>query len=389
MDIHELAKKHEEYLLTLRRTFHQNPELSHQEHGTAARIRAELDGMGLPWEAVEETGTVAWLDTGRPGRSLAIRADIDALPMQEEVDWEYRSLVPGVMHACGHDVHTATLLTAAKCLCELRDELCGVVYFCFENAEEIAGGGAKSMVAWLRDRGGVDQVIGNHMEGSLAPGCAWVRSGTANAGNCHWRVVIRGRGGHGSRPDAAVDPIRIACRVLDRLTQIPSNHHDPFDPLVVSPCMIHGGTAYNIIPDECVIEGNLRFFSPAALEEVLAQMERVSRGIAESEGASAELHNVSSCPPVVNDPAVAERCRRIMEQVGLRVVESDGPGMASDDFALFPAAFPGCYVNIGARSDRPGTSHVIHNTRLFLEESAFLPIAEFFTAFAADLLGAE
>ena len=389
MDIHELVKKHETYLITLRRHFHQHPELSNREFETAARIRSELDEMGLPWDAVGGTGTVAWLDTGRPGRTLALRADIDALPMNEEIEWEYRSQTPGVMHACGHDVHTATLLAAAKCLCERKDDLTGTVFFCFENAEEIAGGGAADMVAYLKSRGGVDQVIGNHMEGVMASGCGSVRSGTANAGNCHWRVTVRGRGGHGSRPDEAVDPIRIACRVLDRLTQIPSNHHDPFDPLVISPCIIRGGTAFNIIPDECVIEGNLRYFSIPALDRVLAQMDRIAKGIAESEGASAQVERISSCPPVVNDAAAAEKCREIMEKSGLRVEAPERPVMASDDFALFLTSFPGCYVNIGARSGRPDASPIPHNTWFFLDESGFLPITEFFVRYALDFLAKE
>ena len=387
MDIHELVKKHEAYLLALRRHFHRHPELSHREFETAARIRAELEAMGLPYDAVGGTGTVAWLETGRPGKAMAFRADIDALPMNEEIDWEFRSQTPGVMHACGHDVHTATLLAAAKCLCEQKDALTGTVFFCFENAEEIAGGGAADMVEYLKSRGGVDRVISNHMAGAVAPFCGSARSGAANAGNCHWRVTVRGRGGHGSRPDEAVDPIRIACRILDRLTQIPSNHHDPFDPLVISPCVIRGGTAFNIIPDECVIEGNLRYFSVPALDQVLAQMDRIAGGIAESEGAEATVERISSCLPVVNDPAISEKCREIMEKSGIRVETPELPAMASDDFAVFLAAFPGCYVNIGARSDRPDASPVPHNSRFFLDESGFLPITEFFVRCALDFLG--
>ena len=386
MNIHELAKKYEEYMLDLRHYFHMHPELSLQEENTSLRIQKELDEMGIPYEVVGCRNVVAKLEGGKPGKKLAIRADIDALPMEEEIDWEYKSTVPGVMHACGHDVHTATLLAAAKCLCEVKEELAGTVYLCFQVAEETSGGGPEDIVAYLKEHGGVDQVISNHVMASIPGGVMLTNSGPMFAGNCQWRITVTGKGGHGSRPDLAVDPLRPAAMILNQITTIPVNYFDPFNTLVISPCMIHGGTAYNIIPDECYIEGNLRHFHANELDGVLAQMEKIAKNTAEAFGATAKLEKIASCPPVENDKEVTDTCIRIAKEVGIEVVKAEKPNMGSDDYGHFNNAFPGCYVSIGAQSDRPDASGNHHNTKFFLDEKAFLPIVEFFTAYAVDYL---
>ena len=386
MNVHELAKKYEGYMLDMRHYFHMHPELSLQEENTSLRIQKELEEMGLPYEVVGCRNVVAKLEGGKPGKRLAIRADIDALPMQEEIDWEYKSTVPGVMHACGHDVHTATLLATAKCLCDIKDELAGTVYLCFQVAEETSGGGPEAIIAYLKEQGGVDQVISNHVMAASPAGVIVANSGPMFAGNCQWRITVTGRGGHGSRPDLAVDPLRPAAMILNQVTTIPVNYFDPFNTLVISPCMIHGGTAYNIIPDECYIEGNLRYFHANELDDVLAQMGKIAQNTADAFGATAKIEKIASCPPVENDPVVTEECIRAAEKVGLKVVKPDQPNMGSDDFGHFNMSFPSCYVSIGAKSDMPGTSCNHHNTKFFLDEKGFLPIVEYFTTFAVDYL---
>jgi len=386
MVIKALVRRQEKYLLALRNDFHMHPELSMMERQTADRIRKELQQAGISSVAVGETGTVGVLRFSRPGRKIALRAEIDALPVQEEIDWACRSTTAGVMHACGHDAHTATLLAAARCLAELRDELSGTVYFCFEPGEETAGGGAEAIVEYLRSVGGVDEVVANHMTADQPAGTGVVRAGIFNAGNCHWRITVTGRSGHGSRPDQAVNPIPIAARIIERLLQIPSNHHDPFEPIVISPCTIHAGSAFNAIPGTCVVEGNLRYFRKETIRELLEQMDRVARGVAAIERADATMERVSAMPPVINDSTIAQRCRTVMEHMRIPVIVPERPIMASDDFALFLDAFPGCYVNFGGRSDRADASCNPHNSRFFLDEKGFLPVTEFFVRYAAERL---
>ena len=222
MNIHELAVKYEDYMISIRRHFHMYPELSLKEEKTSLRIQQELTEMGIPFDVVGHRNVVGRIEFARPGKRLAIRADIDALPMQEEIDSEFKSTVPGVMHACGHDVHAATLLAAAKCLTEMKDELSGTVYLCFQVAEEISGGGPQEIIEYLNSKGGVDEVIANHMTPALDPYVTSAISGPANAGNCQWRITVRGRGGHGSRPDLSIDPIRPATEILQKICSIPS-----------------------------------------------------------------------------------------------------------------------------------------------------------------------
>lgn len=389
MDIHEIAKRHEAYMIEMRRHFHMNPELGLKEEKTSKKIQEELEKMGIPYVVLPKRGVVGKITFAKPGKKLAIRADIDALPMPEEIDSPYKSTVPNVMHACGHDVHTATLLAAGKCFMDLKDEMAGTVYLCFQVAEEISGGGPAEIVEYLKKEGGVDQVIGNHIAGSLPPMAGGVKAGRANAGNCQWRITVKGRGGHGSRPDLAVDPIRPTALILTQITSIPVNYHDPFKSLVISPCMIHGGSAYNVIPDECYIEGNLRYFSVPDLERTLEKMEKIAKNTAESVGATAKLDKIASCPPVVNDKEISANVKKVMENLGMKVVEPENPGMGSDDFAVYQLDFPGCYFNVGAKSDRPDASPNHHNTKFFLDEKGFLPVVEVFVGYAKKYLNDE
>ena len=386
MNIHELASKYEDYTIEMRRYFHMHPELGLQEENTSRKIQEELTALGIPFEVVGCRNVVGRIDGGKPGKRLAIRADIDALPIQEEVEWEAKSTVPGVMHACGHDAHAATLLAAAKCLMEIKEELAGTVYLCFQVAEEISGNGPQDIVAYLESQGGVDRIIGNHVAAPLPVGMAIAMTGTQFAGNCQWKLTIKGRGGHGSRPDQAIDPIRPAAMILNQITMIPSNYFDPFRTLVISPCMIHAGTAYNIIPDTCTIEGNLRYFNLEDLDTVLARMTEIAQHTAAAFGASAELEKIAYCPPVVNDADSASMAREVIQEIGTGLYELPTPNTGSDDFSFMTSVYPGVYVQFGCMSNEPGTLPAHHNSRFFLNEKGFLPVVEFFVAYAVKYL---
>lgn len=387
MSIKEKAKALESYTIDLRREFHMHPELSHEETFTVKRICEELEKCGLPYEHVGLNNVVALLDTGRPGKTLAIRADIDALPVEEVVDVPFKSQIPGKMHACGHDAHTAILLTAAQIIVEEKENMNGKVYLCFQAAEEI-GRGADEIVAYLKAQGGVDQVIGTHISGGDEPGTINLPDGPLMAGAWGFEIEVKGVGGHGSRPDKAVDPIKPACAILLAIAAIPAQQHDPFDTCVVSPCLFQAGTKNNIIPDTARIAGNIRFFKYGDGDKIVDAIRLQAENIAKAYGATATVvSEVMSPSPVINDPACAAFGREIAQEVGLELAPPKNPTMGSDNYAEFLAEFPGFYCDTGAHSSRPGTSGNHHNATFDLDESAFCKVVEFFATYAARYLG--
>lgn len=388
MDIQAKVKELEGYTIDLRREFHMHPELSHEEEFTVKRICEELDKANIPYEHVGKNNVVALLDTGRPGKTLAIRADIDALPVEEAVDHPYKSKIPGAMHACGHDGHTAILLTVARILGEDKDALNGKIYFCFQAAEEI-GAGADEIVAYLQAQGGVDQVIGTHLDGGSEPGLINLPDGALMAGALGFEIEVQGSGGHGSRPDKAIDPIKPACAILLAISAIPAQQHDPFDTCVVSPCLFQAGTKNNIIPEKAVVAGNIRFFKYGDGDAIVDMIRQQAENIAKAYGAKAVVTSQIMSPfPVINDPTVAEFGRQIAQEVGLTLAPPHNPTMGSDNFAEFLKAFPGFYCDTGAHSSHPGTSGNHHNPTFDIDESAFGKVVEFFTTYAVRYLGA-
>lgn len=387
MNVIRADRETEDYVIALRHEFHMHPEVSFQEARTGARIAEELARWGIPCETVGRGNIVGILDTGRPGKKLAIRADIDALPMQElDTTLPYCSTVPGVMHSCGHDGHTAMLLGAARVLSQQREALCGVLYFCFQVAEEV-GGGADEIVAWLKARGGVDCAIGTHLDGGSEAGTLYLPDGALMAGAMVYDIEVHGVGGHGSRPDKAVDPIKPACDIALRIAQIPAQYHNPFDTCVVSTCQLHAGSANNIIPESAHIGGNVRFFKYGDDKRIEERIRMIAEHTAAAYGTTAELRvHPGSSMPVINDPAMAEIGREAAQAVGLTLAPPHDPTCGSDNYADFLCAFPGFYCDSGARCTREGASGNHHNPRFDLEERAFLPVVEFFATFAAFFL---
>lgn len=279
MTIAELAAKYEQYVIDMRREFHENPELSHHEERTVRRIREELDKLGIPNITVGHNNVIGTLEGGKPGKKIAIRADIDALPVAEANEVPYKSKVEGVMHACGHDGHAAMLLGTAHVLSEIRDQLCGTVYLCFQVAEEI-GAGADEIVAYLGSIGGVDQAIGTHLAGGDPAGVINLPDGPMMAGALGFEITVKGVGGHGSRPDRAVDPVKPACDIVLKIAMIPAQYHNPFDTCVVSPCQITAGNKNNIIPETAFIAGNIRFFKYGDGDKIFAKIKEVAENTA-------------------------------------------------------------------------------------------------------------
>lgn len=375
-----LAKEQEAYAVALRRELHEHPELSFQEEWTCGRICRELEDVGIPYEIAGEKNVIACLQLGE-GRKLAVRADFDALPVQEEMDVPWKSKKPGVMHACGHDAHTAILLGLARAMKKETALFSGTVYFCFQQAEEV-GGGAEACVAYLKKKGGVDGCVSLHVAPRQKCGTVNVQMGPRCAGSEMFFIDIEGRGGHGSRPDRVVDPIRTACEIYRMITDIPVYSHNPFDTCIVSPCVLQGGTQCNVFPDKAHIEGTIRFFKIGDGEMVLERIREISESTAKLYGARAIVTGRSAAKyPVINDAASVELAEICAGAVGWELAEQE-PNASSDNFADFQQAFGGCYCNVGSYSERDGAVCELHNARFDLDESCIGKSVEFLLQYA-------
>ena len=386
-NIHEDAKKYEEYVIGLRQEFHRHPELSDQEVWTSGRICEELDKMGIPYTRVAGTNVVGLIDTGRPGKTIAFRGDIDALPVHEEANVPFKSEIDGLMHACGHDSHAAMVLGAARILNDHKDELSGKIYVCFQKGEEV-GIGARDIVEYLKEQGGVDKAFGLHIAANLPTGFISLTEGPSMAGACNWQVVVKGKGGHGSMPYASIDPIKPLAEILLRVTSLMVNRMDTLEPIVVSPCYFHAGTADNIIPETAEMRGTIRYFKEEALDRTLELVEQISRDIAASYDATATLtYSRGKTIPVDHDAASIVAAREVVENIdGLTAIQAPKL-MGSDNFADFVHAFPGFYCFMGAGFDGPDGSLPNHHPRFTLDEKAFRLGVEFLTGCAVKFLG--
>lgn len=392
-------------VISWRRDFHQNPELSNRESRTSRIVAEHLRKLGLEVETgIAKTGVVALLRSGRPGPTVALRADMDALPVVERTDVPFRSTVKanyrgeevGVMHACGHDAHTAVLMGVAEVLAKGKSRLHGNVLFVFQPAEEGAPagetGGASDMVkAGIFEKYRPDVVIGSHAWSSMNTGDIGYRSGPLMADSNIWRIVVQGRQSHGSRPWNGVDPILVAAQIVTSLNTIVSRQVDITDhPAVVSVGIIEGGVRNNIIPERAEMIGTLRTFTPDQKAKIVASMQRMAENIATASGATAtfELDPYSN-PVVVNEPALTDRLLPALRRiVGKDHVKEVPLVTGSEDFAYFAQQVPSFFFFYGVtpRERDPATAPSNHSPEFFLDEAA-LPIAvRAMTAAATDYL---
>lgn len=370
-----------------RRRLHASPELAFEEHETSQFLfetLAALDGLEL--ERPTETSVVARLRTGRPGRTLALRADIDALPIEEETGLEFASTRPGVMHACAHDGHTAMLLGVAHLLLGRRDELTGELRFVFQHAEELLPGGASELVdAGVMEE--VDLVVGAHLFSLDELGKVGVRSGPLTAGADTIEIEVRGRGGHAAAPHKAVDPVTAAAQIVTGLQHVVSRTVDPIERAVVSVTMIHAGTADNVIPEAVELGGTVRTFLPEVRAQVREAMERLVTGIAEAHGASATLTYTEGYAPVVNDEEAAQLVEAaIRAELGDEAFYVPDPIMGGEDFSAYLQAAPGAFFIIGAGGE---DRFPHHHPRFDWDESALANGIAVFVRFALDYLGSD
>ncbi|MGD9943207.1 MAG: M20 aminoacylase family protein [Burkholderiaceae bacterium] len=369
-----------------RRHLHAHPELGFHEFGTSDFVADKLAAFGCTvHRGIGGTGLVGTLRTGTGARTLGLRADMDALPIEEKNDFEHRSKYPGRMHACGHDGHTTMLLGAAKYLCETR-RFQGTVHFIFQPAEEGLGGARAMLADKLFERFPCDAIFAMHNRPSLPRGRFAVGSGPVLAAGASFDIHVKGKGTHGARPEAGIDPVMVASHIAIALQTIVSRNMPPVETAVLSVTRIQAGDAYNVTPQTASLAGTARAFSREAMALIESSMRRVCSGVAAAFGATVEVAFNLQFAPTVNDPSQAEVAAQICKAiVGPENVDCrPKPLMASEDFSFMLEKIPGCYVLIGTGA--PGGSCEVHNPAYDFNDGALPLGAAFFARLVEDQL---
>lgn len=335
-------------IAAVRRDLHAHPELCFEEKRTSDVIAAQLTAWGIPiHRGLGQTGIVAILQNGNSSRAVGLRADIDALPMTEHNTFAHASRHPGRMHACGHDGHTAMLLGAAKHLSTQR-HYDGTVYLIFQPAEEGGGGAREMMRDGLFEKFPMEAIFGAHNWPGMAAGQFALKSGPVFASSNEFKITIRGKGSHAAMPHLGVDPVPVACQLVQAFQTIVSRNKRPIDPGVISVTMIHAGEATNVVPDSVELQGTVRTFTLELLDLIEARMRAVTQHLCAAFDCSAEFTFKRNYPPTINHPAETAFVREVMtDLVGPENVQEFEPTMGAEDFSFFLQEKPGCYFLIG------------------------------------------
>ncbi|MEM3638141.1 MAG: carboxypeptidase CpsA [Conexivisphaerales archaeon] len=368
----EEVRKVEPRIIEIRREIHSNPELSYKELQTSKLVADELRKMGIEVKTgVGGTGVLGILKGTKEGKVVALRADMDALPVEEQVNIPFRSKNKGVMHACGHDTHVAMLLGAAMLLSNHRDELSGVVKFIFQPAEEHGGrGGALPMIeAGVMDNPKVDYVFGLHITSDYPSGTFAVRGGAMMAAPDSFKIRVIGKGGHGSQPHKTVDPIYISAQIINALQGVSGRMVDQTRPLVISVCHIESGTKENIIPDEAFLEGTIRTLDEQTRKSVKRRVRKVVEGICRTYGAKCELsYEEDAYPVTVNDVKATERLAKLLRKIkGAKVVQAE-PSLGGEDFSRFLQKAKGSFYWLGTYNPEKECIYPNHSSKFKVDE---------------------
>lgn len=366
IDVKKEAEALYEQTVNWRRDFHRHPELGYQEKRTAGIIAAHLKALGLQvTEHVAKTGVVGILKGGKPGPVAAIRADIDALPIQEKTGFSYSSEVPGIMHACGHDAHAAMLMATAQILAKYREQLKGTVKFIFQPAEE-GGRGAYVMVEeGVLENPRPDVIFGAHMMFREA-GIISLKKGYSHLASDSFYIRVHGHGGHGAKPQEATDTLLAACKIVADIQMIVSRKISPLDTATVTVGTIHSGTKENIIPDLAELSGTVRTQLPQVRQQVMEGLHQVCKGVCAAIGTSYELEYIKGCDPVYNDPQIVDLIMRATKKAlgEAAVVEEELGRPGSEDFSAYcMSGIPGAYIFVGGAY--PGEAQPSRNHQSF------------------------
>lgn len=381
----EEARAIEHEIISTRREIHQRPELAYHEEATAKLVAERLEALGVEVrKGVGGTGVLGVLKGLGKGRVVALRADMDALPLDEMADVEFKSKVKGVMHACGHDTHVAMLLGTAKLLAGHREDLQGTVKFLFQPAEEHGGrGGAMPMIEdGVMENPKVDFVFGLHIDSDEKSGVFGIKGGAIAAAPDTFVIKVKGRGGHGSAPHQTVDPVYVAAQVIIGVQAVSSRMIDPVQPFVISVGAVHSGTKENIIPDEAVLEGTIRTLDEATRKRAKTKVAEVARGVCKAFGAMAEVEFEEDAYPVtVNDAKVTEQAMRILRKIPGTRVRIKEPILGGEDFSRFLHEAPGTFYFLGTNNPAKGCVYPNHSSRFKVDEN----VLKFGTASLATL----
>lgn len=386
MEIKDRAKLQSQYVVDLRREFHMHPEPSWKEVRTSGRVKEELDKIGVPYITVCNTGVVATIKGSGDGKTVALRADMDALEITEKNDVPYKSLNPGIMHACGHDGHTAMLLGAARILNDIKDELNGTVKLIFQPAEETTQG-SKTMLEELNIMEGVDGIIGIHLWVGVESGKVSVEAGPRMASADIVKITVTGKSGHGSMPHQAIDAVVAASAIVMDLQSIVSREISPLESAVVSIGSFHSGTRFNIIANEAVLIGTTRSFNTAIRDKFPEMIERVAKNTAASYRAEAELEYTWGTPPTTNNP----ECSRIAAGAVEKILGKDGiveleKTTGAEDLSYFFEKAPGVIAFVGIRNEEKEACFAHHHERFNMDEDALETGTALYAQFAVDFL---
>lgn len=385
----EAVEQERDYLIQLRRHFHKHPEVSLKEYHTAEKIEKELDEFGIPHERVGETGVTAVLthiSDAATAKKIVLRADIDALPIAEKNQTEYKSENPGVMHACGHDAHTASLLGAAKILKAQEEVINGTVTFLFQQAEEI-GGGAKQFIkaGCLKD---ADRVFGIHMQPGLPVGTVSVKAGECNASVDYFKITVHGKSAHVSTPHFGVDALYIASQIVVSVQSIIARGLNPLEDGVVGIGKLSAGNNYNIVANEAVLEGTTRAFNETTRAFLNQRVREIAEATAKMYGASVEFVFQDYTSPLVNDKEAAAEVEKLgVELLGRDKVLTNQPKyMLGDDFAEYLKEVKGQFLFVGSNGGAK-TSYPLHHEQFDLDEDAVLIATEFYVEYTKKIIG--
>lgn len=384
MDIKEVAKKYADYQINMRRYFHENPELSEKEFNTSKVVKEELDKIGVPWVPCGlETGVLATIKGRKPGKTILLRGDMDALTVTEKTGLPFTSKNPGVMHACGHDCHISMMLTAAHILNDMKEDLCGTVKLAFQPAEEVATGAP----AMIKDGAleGVDGCFAIHVWFDVDAGhisCdAGPRMGAANM----FTIDVTGKGGHGATPHNCTDAVVVQAAIINNLQSMVSREFSPMEPVVVTVGEVKAGYRWNVIAESAHLGGTSRCFSKEIFTALPKVIDRIASETAAAYRATAVTKNTVLCPPVINDEHMAD----VVKNASRKVIAPDAPAtvpatMGGEDFAFFMDKVPGCVCQLGIRNEACKAIYPQHSCYYTVDESALLGGAMLYAQTALD-----
>lgn len=385
MAIKAYVEKYKQYVIDLRREFHMYPETKWQERRTSQRVREELDKMAIPYTTAAELGIVATIRGHQEGKTIGLRADMDALQVQELNDVPYKSKHEGIMHACGHDGHTAMLLGSAAVLNDMRSEIKGAIKLIFQPAEEGAEGGKRMLDEGIM--AGIDEVFAIHLWADIPCGTVSVDAGPRMASADYFKITVKGRGGHGSMPHQGVDAIVAASAIIMDIQSVVSREISPLESAVVSIGSFHAGTSFNVIASEAVLEGTTRCFNPQVRRTLPEILDRIVRHTADSYRATGTLEYIPMTPPVINDAAASRRAEAAITKLfGREAIYSFDKIMGAEDYAYYLEKAPGIIAFVGAGNKEKGASYPHHHGKFNIDEDALAIGTALHVQYALDFL---